>query len=115
MKRHSNNPSKNLLKCRVPVKDIKCIGFSSTAGNLRVFWMKIINLYVKSDCMDGYKGNEGSKELTEQFENKISLRKSDLMEYMRIHPVSKILAVKHKTPEIFEKTRMFAQIKDYFI
>ena len=32
-----------------------------------------------------------------------------------IHPVSKILAVKNRNPEIFEKTRMFAQIKDYFI
>lgn len=32
-----------------------------------------------------------------------------------IHPISKILAVKNKTPDVFEKTKMFAQIKDYFI
>lgn len=36
----------SVKNARVPVKDIKCIGFSSTAETC-VFWMKIINLYVK--------------------------------------------------------------------
>ena len=56
-----------------------------------------------------------AKELTEQFEKQDIIKKVGFDGIYAIHPVSKILAVKHKTPEIFEKTRMFAQIKDYFI
>ena len=104
----------SVKNARVPVKDIKCIGFSSTAETC-VFLDENNKPLCKVIAWMDTRATKEAKELTEQFEKQDIIKKVGFDGIYAIHPVSKILAVKHKTPEIFEKTRMFAQIKDYFI
>lgn len=104
----------SVKNARVPVKDIKCVGFSSTAETC-VFLDENNKPLCKVIAWMDTRATKEAKELTEQFEKQDIIKKVGFDGIYAIHPVSKILAVKHKTPEIFEKTRMFAQIKDYFI
>lgn len=98
----------------VDIKDIQCIGFSSTAETC-VFLdennQPLCNVIAWMDT----RGMKEAEYLSSQFSKKEIIEKVGFDGIYAIHPVSKILAVKNKTPEIFEKTRMFAQIKDYFV
>ena len=98
----------------IPKQNIKCIGFSSTAETC-VFLDENNKPLCKVIAWMDTRGVNEAKELSEHFEKKDIINKVGFDGIYAIHPVSKILAVKHKTPEIFENTRMFAQIKDYFI
>lgn len=101
-------------KSGVDVKDIRCIGFSSTAETC-VFLdennQPLCNVIAWMDT----RATKEAEYLTSRFSQKEIISKVGFDGIYAIHPVSKILAVKNKTPEIFEKTRMFAQIKDYFV
>lgn len=98
----------------VDAKDVKCIGFSSTAETC-VFLdedsQPLCNVIAWMDM----RATKEAEYLSAQFDKKEIVSKIGFDGIYAIHPVSKILAVKNKSPEIFEKTRMFAQIKDYFI
>lgn len=98
----------------VDIKDIKCIGFSSTAetcvlldGDNQPLCKVIAWMDTRATKEAGY--------LSSQFKKEEVIQKVGFNGIYAIHPVSKIMAIKNKTPDIFEKTRMFAQIKDYFI
>lgn len=52
--------------------------------------------------MDGYKGDQEAEYLTEHFEKKDIIQKVGFDGIYAIHPVSKILAVKNKTPDILK-------------
>lgn len=99
---------------RVDVKDIKCVGFSSTAETC-VFLDENDKPLCKVIAWMDTRATKEAKELTDHFEKREIIEKVGFDGIYAIHPVSKILAVKNQTPEIFEKTRMFAQIKDYFV
>lgn len=98
----------------VHTKDIRCIGFSSTAETCVFLDEKNQPLRKVIAWMDT-RGTAEAEYLSSCFDRQEIARKVGFDAIYAIHPVSKILAVKHKTPEIFAKTRMFAQIKDYFI
>ena len=95
-------------------KDIKCVGFSSTAETCVFLDEKNQPLCKVIAWMDT-RGTKEAQYLSEHFEKKDIISKVGFDDFYAIHPISKILAVKNKSPEIFEKTRMFAQIKDYFV
>lgn len=99
---------------KVDPKDVKCVGFSSTAETC-VFLDDHMQPLCKVIAWMDTRGTETAKELSRHFEKKEIIAKVGFDDFYAIHPVSKIMAVKEKTPEIFEKTRMFAQIKDYFV
>ena len=103
-----------IASAKVDVKDVKCVGFSSTAETCVFLDEKNEPLCKVIAWMDTRATAEADY-LTEHFEQKDIISKVGFDGIYAIHPVSKILAVKNKTPEIFAKTRMFAQIKDYFI
>lgn len=96
------------------IKDIKCIGFSSTAETCVFLDQKNQPLCKVIAWMDT-RATKEAEYLSSKFQKEEIIQKVGFDGIYAIHPVSKILAVKNKTPEIFEKTRMFAQIKDYFI
>lgn len=101
-------------KAGVDKKDIKCIGFSSTAETC-VFLDEnnepLCNVIAWMDT----RGTKAAEYLSSKFTKEEAISKIGFDGIYAIHPVSKILAVKNRSPEIFRKTRMFAQIKDYFI
>lgn len=99
---------------KVDVKDIKCIGFSSTAETC-VFLDENYQPLCKVIAWMDMRGTKEAEYLTEHFDKKDIISKVGFDNIYAIHPVSKILAVKNKSPEVFAKTKMFAQIKDYFI
>ncbi len=98
----------------VDTADVRCIGFSSTAETC-VFLdennQPLCNVIAWMDT----RGIKEAEYLSSKFAKEEIIRKVGFDGIYAIHPVSKILAVKNKTPEIFAKTRMFAQLKDYFI
>ena len=98
----------------VKAEDVKCIGFSSTAETCVFLDENAQPLSNVIAWMD-MRATKEAEYLSAQFEKEEIIRKIGFDGIYAIHPVSKILAVKNKSPEIFEKTRMFAQIKDYFI
>lgn len=98
----------------VDIKDVKCIGFSSTAETCVFLDAENKPLCKVIAWMDTRATGE-AEYLTKQFDKKDIINKVGFDGIYAIHPVSKILAVKNKTPDVFEKTKMFAQIKDYFI
>lgn len=98
----------------VDKKDIKCVGFSSTAETCVFLDEKNQPLCKVIAWMDT-RGTKEAEYLSEHFEKKEIISKVGFDDFYAIHPVSKILAVKKKSPEVFEKTRMFAQVKDYFV
>ena len=61
------------------------------------------------------RGPKEAEYLSKHFSKKDILSKVGFDNIYAIHPISKILAVKNKSPEVFSNTRMFAQIKDYFV
>lgn len=99
---------------KVDKKDIKCVGFSSTAETC-VFLDENNEPLCKVIAWMDTRGTKEAEYLSKHFEKKDIINKIGFDNIYAIHPISKILAVKKKNPEIFEKTRMFAQIKDYFI
>lgn len=99
---------------KVDKKDIKCVGFSSTAETC-VFLDEDNEPLCKVIAWMDTRGTKEAEYLSKHFEKKDIINKVGFDNIYAIHPISKILAVKNKNPEIFEKTRMFAQIKDYFI
>lgn len=94
--------------------DIKCLGFSSTAETCVFLDEDNKPLYKVIAWMDT-RGIREAEELSKHFDKKDIISKVGFDDFYAIHPISKILAVKNKYPEVFEKTRMFAGIKDYFI
>ena len=103
-----------LEKATVLPEAIKCIGFSSTAETCVFLDKDMKPLYKVIAWMDNRAVKE-AESLTAHFDKKDIISKVGFDRIYPIHPVSKIMAVKNKTPEIFSKTRMFAQIKDYFV
>ncbi|MDO4555375.1 MAG: FGGY family carbohydrate kinase [Lachnospiraceae bacterium] len=103
-----------IQKSGVDVKEIKCIGFSSTAETC-VFLDEENRPLCKVIAWMDTRATKEAEYLSAHFSREDAISKIGFDGIYAIHPVSKILAVKNKTPEIFEKTRMFAQIKDYFI
>lgn len=99
---------------KVNPADVKCVGFSSAAETC-VFLDDHMQPLCKVIAWMDTRGTETAKELSRHFDKKDIINKVGFDDFYAIHPVSKIMAVKEKTPEIFEKTRMFAQIKDYFV
>lgn len=95
-------------------KDIKCVGFSSAAETC-VFLDERDQPLCKVIAWMDTRGTAAAEYLTAHFDRRDIIDKVGFDAIYAIHPVSKIMAVKEKTPEIFEKTRMFAQIKDYFV
>lgn len=95
-------------------KDIKCVGFSSTAETC-VFLDKDNKPLCKVIAWMDTRGTKEAEYLSEHFSKEDIISKVGFDNIYAIHPVSKILAVKNKSPEIFANTRMFAQIKDYFV
>lgn len=95
-------------------KDVKCVGFSSTAETC-VFLDENYQPLCKVIAWMDTRGIQEAEYLSAHFDQKDIISKVGFDNFYAIHPISKILAVKNKTPEIFEATRMFAQIKDYFI
>ena len=98
----------------VDKKDIKCVGFSSTAETC-VFLDKDYKPLCKVIAWMDTRGTKEAEYLSEHFSKEEIISKVGFDNIYAIHPVSKILAVKNKSPEVFAATRMFAQIKDYFI
>lgn len=94
--------------------DIKCIGLSSTAETC-VFLDENNQPLSKVIAWMDTRATEEAAYLTTKFSKEEIISKVGFDGIYAIHPVSKILAVKNKTPKVFEKTRMFAQVKDYFI
>ena len=95
-------------------EDITCVGFSSTAETC-VFLDENYEPLCKVIAWMDTRGTKEAEYLSAHFRKEEIVSKVGFDNIYAIHPVSKILAVKNKTPEIFEKTRMFAQIKDYFV
>lgn len=98
----------------VDKKDIKCLGFSSTAETCVFLDENNEPLYNVIAWMDT-RGIKEAEYLSEHFAKTDIIAKVGFDDFYAIHPVSKVLAVKNKYPDVFEKTRMFAGIKDYFI
>ena len=98
----------------VDTDKITCVGFSSTAETC-VFLDERNEPLCKVIAWMDTRATREAEYLTERFEKKDIIQKVGFDGIYAIHPVSKILAVKNKTPDIFENTRMFAQIKDYFV
>lgn len=98
----------------IDAADIACMGFSSTAETCVFLDEKNEPLCKVIAWMDT-RATKEAEYLSTKFSKEEIISKVGFDGIYAIHPVSKILAVKNKTPEIFEKTRMFAQIKDYFI
>ena len=103
-----------IADAKVDTSDVKCVGFSSTAETC-VFLDKYNEPLCKVISWMDTRATKEAAYLSEHFDKKDIINKVGFDGIYAIHPVSKILAVKNKNPEIFEKTRMFAQIKDYFI
>ena len=103
-----------IADAKVDTSDVKCVGFSSTAETC-VFLDKYNEPLCKVIAWMDTRATKEAAYLSEHFDKKDIINKVGFDGIYAIHPVSKILAVKNKNPEIFEKTRMFAQIKDYFI
>lgn len=99
---------------KVDKKDVKCLGFSSTAETC-VFLDEDNKPLCKVIAWMDTRATAEAEYLSKHFDKRDIINKVGFDGIYAIHPVSKILAVKNKTPEVFEKTRMFAQIKDYFI
>ncbi|MGI5931461.1 MAG: xylulokinase [Eubacterium sp.] len=99
---------------RAEKKAIRCVGFSSTAETC-VFLDAEYKPLCKVIAWMDTRGTEEAEYLSEHFSREEIVSKVGFDRIYAIHPVSKILAVKHKSPEVFAKTRMFAQIKDYFV
>lgn len=99
---------------KVDKKDLKCVGFSSTAETC-VFLDADNKPLCKVIAWMDTRATAEAEYLSKHFDKRDIINKVGFDGIYAIHPVSKILAVKNKTPEVFEKTRMFAQIKDYFI
>lgn len=99
---------------KVDKKDVKCLGFSSTAETC-VFLDADNKPLCKVIAWMDTRATAEAEYLSKHFDKRDIINKVGFDGIYAIHPVSKILAVKNKTPELFEKTRMFAQIKDYFI
>lgn len=95
-------------------KNITCVGFSSAAETC-VFLDENNEPLCKVIAWMDTRATEEAKYLSAHFNKKDIVSKVGFDDFYAIHPVSKILAVKNKTPEIFARTRMFAQIKDYFV
>lgn len=95
-------------------KDIKCIGFSSTAETC-VFLDENNKPLCKVIAWMDMRGTKEAEYLSKHFSKKDIISKVGFDNIYAIHPISKILAVKNKSPEVFSNTRMFAQIKDYFV
>lgn len=94
--------------------NVKCVGFSSTAETcvfLDDHCRPLCNVIAWMDT----RATEEAAFLTDNFKKADIVSKVGFDKIYAIHPVSKILAVKNRSPEVFEKTRMFAQIKDYFV
>ena len=103
-----------IAKAGVSASDVKCIGFSSTAETC-VFLDANNEPLCKVIAWMDTRATGDAAELSEHFDKKDIINKVGFDDLYAIHPVSKIMAVKRESPEIFEKTRMFAQIKDYFM
>lgn len=95
-------------------RDIKCIGFSSTAETC-VFLNENNKPLCKVIAWMDMRGTKEAEYLSKHFSKKDIISKVGFDNIYAIHPISKILAVKNKSPEVFANTRMFAQIKDYFV
>lgn len=95
-------------------EDIKCVGFSSTAETC-VFLDENYQPLCKVIAWMDTRGIREAEYLSAHFDQRDIISKVGFDNFYAIHPVSKILAVKNKNPEIFAATRMFSQIKDYFI
>lgn len=98
----------------VDAKDIKCVGFSSTAETC-VFLDENYRPLCKVIAWMDTRATDEAEYLSSVFPKEEIVKKVGFDGIYAIHPVSKILAVKNKSPEIFERTKMFAQIKDYFV
>ena len=92
---------------KVDVADIKCVGFSSTAETC-VFLDKYNEPLCKVIAWMDTRATKEAEYLTAHFDKKDIINKVGFDGIYAIHPVSKILAVKNKNPEIFEKTRFSA-------
>jgi len=95
-------------------KDIKCVGFSSTAETC-VFLDADNQPLCKVIAWMDTRGTKEAEYLSEHFDKEDIISKVGFDNIYAIHPISKILAVKNKYPEGFANTKMFAQIKDYFV
>ncbi len=95
-------------------KDIKCVGFSSTAETC-VFLDADNQPLCKVIAWMDTRGTKEAEYLSEHFDKEDIISKVGFDNIYAIHPISKILAVKNKYPEVFANTKMFAQIKDYFV
>ena len=104
----------SVVKSKADKKDIKCVGFSSTAETC-VFLDEDNQPLCKVIAWMDTRGTKEAEYLSQHFSREEIVSKVGFDNIYAIHPVSKILAVKNHSPEIFEKTRMFAQIKDYFV
>ncbi|RGY99664.1 FGGY family carbohydrate kinase [Clostridium sp. AM58-1XD] len=103
-----------ILDAGVDVKDVTCAGFSSTAETC-VFLDQDQRPLCKVIAWMDTRATKEAEYLSSKFSKEEVIRKIGFDGIYAIHPVSKILAVKNQMPEVFEQTRMFAQIKDYFI
>lgn len=103
-----------VVEAKVNKNDITCVGFSSTAETC-VFLDKNNEPLCKVIAWMDTRAMKEAKYLSAKFSKEEAIAKIGFDGIYAIHPVSKILAVKNNTPEVFKKTRMFAQIKDYFI
>ena len=109
-----NSIAGSVEKAEVDAEDIKCIGFSSTAETCVFLDENNKPLYKVIAWMDT-RATEDAAELSKHFDKKEIISKVGFDDIYAIHPVSKIMAIKRTYPEVFDNTRMFAQIKDYFI
>lgn len=103
-----------IAESRADKKEIKCVGFSSTAETC-VFLDENDQPLCKVIAWMDTRGTAEAEQLSQRFTKREIICKVGFDAFYAIHPVCKILAVKNQRSEIFEKTRMFAQIKDYFI
>lgn len=98
----------------VDKENVVCVGFSSTAETCVFLDEKGQPLCKVIAWMDT-RGIQEAKYLSEHFDQREIISKVGFDSFYAIHPISKILSVKNKSPEVFAATRMFAQIKDYFV
>lgn len=101
-------------KSKADRKEIKCVGFSSTAETC-VFLDRDYQPLCKVIAWMDTRGTKEAEYLSEHFSKEDIISKVGFDNIYAIHPVSKILAVKNRSPEVFADTRMFLQIKDYFV
>ena len=93
-------------KSKADKKEIKCVGFSSTAETC-VFLDGDYQPLCKVIAWMDTRGTEEAEYLSEHFSKEDIISKVGFDNIYAIHPVSKILAVKNKSPEVFSDTRMF--------